>query len=159
MVQTIPLKSEEYPRWVKYPAGEKRIYGGVRAQFEHGGATHRRGHSDQVAKADGELGALHNISGESPPFDSRRLRGVRAARYHRFLPEHNRGKKFIVAHRVLAIRMGRGSTAGSAAPSGEGCANDLGGSMPKQEEIYKANCLDLGEARHKHGCCKVRGKG
>ena len=55
--------------------------------------------------------------------------------------------------------MGGGSTTGSAALSGERCVNDLDGSMLKQEEIYKANCLDLREARHKHGCCKGWGKG
>ena len=51
--------------------------------------------------------------------------------------------------------MGRGSTAGSAASLGEWCASDLGGGVPKQEEVHKANCLDLREARHKHECCKV----
>ena len=158
MVQTTLLGSEEYSRRVKCPAGEKRVHGGVRAQLEHGSTTHRRGHSDQVAEADGEFGALHISTGRSPTLDRRRRREARAVRHRRLLPEYYRGKKFIVACRVLEVGWGGGSTTGSAALSGKWRANDLGGSVPEQEEIYEANGLDLREARHKHGCGKVAGK-
>ena len=80
------------------------------------------------------------------------------ARRRRFLSEHYRGKKLIVAHRVLDTRLGGGSAVGSTALSGEWRTNDLGRSVSKQDEIYEANSLGLREARHKHGRGKVPGK-
>ena len=51
---------------------------------------------------------------------------------------------------LLTEYWGGGSTTSDAALLGEWCVSDPGGNVPEQEEIYKANCLDLREARHKH---------
>ena len=70
----------------------------------------------------------------------------------RSLPEHDCCKKFVVAGGVLIVGGGMGFTADVVALSGGRHPNGLGRSSPEQNKIYKADGLDLREARHKHSC-------
>ena len=149
MVQPISLGCKEDARQVKHPAGQERVDSGVRTQPGYGSATHRRGYTDQVAKTDGELDVLHAASGKCLSLDYRHGRGARAVSHGRPFPEHDCCKKLIVVCRVSIDRDG-GFMAGIVALSGEWRANDLGGYMPEQDEVYKVDCLDLREAWHKH---------
>ena len=143
------LGCKEDARQTKHPAGQKRVDSGVRTQPGYGSATHRWGYTDQVAKTDRELDILFATSGKHSLLDYRRGRGARAVSHGRSFPEHDCCKKLIVVCRVFID--GDGSfMAGIVALSGKWHANDLGRYMPEQDEVYKADCLDLREAWHKH---------
>ena len=73
----------------------------------------------------------------------------------RLLSEHDRGKKIIVACQVLIVGRGGGFSGNVGAFLGEQRSSNAGRSIPKQDEIYKVNRLDLREARHEHDCSTV----
>ena len=152
MVQSISLSYKGNSRQIKIPAGQERVHSRVRAQLDHGGATHRRGYTNQIAKAPGESDVFHIAGGQGLSLENRSHRGARAVSHYRLLPEHDCGKKFLVACGVPIVRRGGGSTTNVVALLlSERRPGDVGGSMPEQNEIYKVDCLDLREARHKHG--------